>query len=213
VLLFFSNFFLDFDGFSHISALEQNFNPNPSDATRKRKRGMTSSRLAIPYHDPFFMFTLSSGYPKILSSTMNPLSKIAPLQKDCYFPAPVIDAPYADPTVVNRYNLTFPYYPFRTLSPRDMHLTRQAGTPFETSSPLFPAHTQLNLTFKRRHKKDLLDFMVAEKLSVTMGASTGRMTEAERQAALAFGGPRAIPLVPHTVVGVTVKLADIYLMV
>jgi len=38
-ILFFSNFFLDFDGFSHVSALEQNFNPNALDSKRKEKRG------------------------------------------------------------------------------------------------------------------------------------------------------------------------------
>jgi hypothetical protein len=37
-----SNFFLDFDGWSHISALEQNFNPSASDVKRKQKRGNLS---------------------------------------------------------------------------------------------------------------------------------------------------------------------------
>jgi len=144
---------------------------------------------------------------------MNPMTKIAPLQKNCYFPEPSANAPWADVSVINRFNLTFPYYPFRTLSPRDMHLTRQAGTPFETSSPLFPAHTQLNLTFKRKSKKDLLDYMVAEKLKTELGNTTGRMTEAQRQEALAYGGPGLNPAAPHTVLSVRVKLDDIYLMV
>ncbi len=65
--------------------------------------------------------------------------------------------PWIDATALKRYNLTFPFYPFRTLAPRDMHLFRQSGGQFEPSSPLFPAHTQINLTFKRRDKKDLLD--------------------------------------------------------
>ncbi len=39
-----SNFFLDFDGWSHISALEQNFNPSASDVKRKQKRGKINNK-------------------------------------------------------------------------------------------------------------------------------------------------------------------------
>ena len=55
--------------------------------------------------------------------------------------------------------------------------------------------------------------MVAEKLKTELGNTTGRMTEAQRQEALAYGGPGLNPAAPHTVLSVRVKLDDIYLMV
>jgi hypothetical protein len=45
-----SNFFLDFDGWSHLSAIEQNFNPSSADVTRKQKRGKPRCH---PTSDPF----------------------------------------------------------------------------------------------------------------------------------------------------------------
>jgi hypothetical protein len=48
----FSNFFLDFDGWSHLSAIEQNFNPSSADVTRKQKRGKPRCHptLSPPHH-------------------------------------------------------------------------------------------------------------------------------------------------------------------
>jgi hypothetical protein len=34
------NFFLNFDGMSHVTALEQNFNPNYLDVERRKNRGI-----------------------------------------------------------------------------------------------------------------------------------------------------------------------------
>ena len=136
-----------------------------------------------------------------------------PLQRAVYFPEDAKESPWIDATAVKRYNLTFPFYPFRTLAPRDMHLFRQSGGQFEPSSPLFPAHTQINLTFKRRDKKDLLDFMVPEKLDPLKGSKGGTMTVSDRNESLKFGGPLLSPTVPNTVRSVTVKLNDAYLVV
>ena len=136
-----------------------------------------------------------------------------PLQRAVYFPEDAKESPWIDATAVKRYNLTFPFYPFRTLAPRDMHLFRQSGGQFEPSSPLFPAHTQINLTFKRRDKKDLLDFMVPEKLDPLKGSKGGTMTVSDRNESLKFGGPTLSPTVPHTARSVTVKLNDAYLVV
>jgi hypothetical protein len=114
---------------------------------------------------------------------------------------------------LKRYNLTFPFYPFRTLAPRDMHLFRQSGGRFEPSSPLFPAHTQINLTFKRRDKKNLLDFMVPEKLDPLKGSKNGTMSATERNDSLEFGGSGLNPPRLHNVLSVNVKLNDAYLVV
>jgi hypothetical protein len=156
---------------------------------------------------------LSQGYPQLLSSKLKNLTDVLPLQKDVYFPEQSTSTPWLDTSVMKRYNLTFPFYPFRTLAPRDMHLYRQSGAHFEPTSPLFPAHMQLNLTFKRRSKADLLDFMVPEKLDVVKGSKGGAMTLTDRNGSLGFGGVGLNPLVPHTVRSVTVKLNDAYLVV
>ena len=159
------------------------------------------------------IFSLFEGYPQLLSGKLQDLTGVLPLQRAVYFPEDAKESPWIDATAVKRYNLTFPFYPFRTLAPRDMHLFRQSGGQFEPSSPLFPAHTQINLTFKRRDKKDLLDFMVPEKLDPLKGSKGGTMTVSDRNESLKFGGPTLSPTVPHTARSVTVKLNDAYLVV
>jgi len=94
-----------------------------------------------------------------------------------------------------------------------MHLFRQSGGRFEPSSPLFPAHTQINLTFKRRDKKNLLDFMVPEKLDPLKGSKNGTMSATERNDSLEFGGSGLNPPRLHNVLSVNVKLNDAYLVV
>ena len=49
---FCSNFFLDFDGWSHISALEQNFNPSNEDVKRKEARGTCFFSFSSPSFPP-----------------------------------------------------------------------------------------------------------------------------------------------------------------
>ncbi len=136
-----------------------------------------------------------------------------PLQRAVYFPEDKNLLPWVDATALKWYNLTFPFYPFRMLAPRDMHLFRQSGGQFEPSSPLFPAHTQINLTFKRSDKKDLLDFMMPEKLYPLKGSKGGTMSTTDCNASLKFGGPTLSLTVPNTVRSVTVKLNDAYLVV
>ena len=51
ITCFFQQFFLDFDGWSHLSAIEQNFNPSATDVTQKQKRGnpvLKSPHLSPP---------------------------------------------------------------------------------------------------------------------------------------------------------------------
>ena len=233
-----SNFFLDFDGWSHISALEQNFNPSTSDVKRKQKRGRHLQKNyfrcdSFFIHVFFFFFfvfvfvffilfffivllifcCMFAGYPQALSGSLKTLKEIPKLQKESYFPENITDEPWTDSTVLKRYNLTFPYYPFRTLAPRDMHLNRQSSTAFEPHAPLFPAHTQIDLTFKRRQKVNLIDFMLPLNLTPTKGSESGTLTETERNETLAYGGPGQNPATKHSVVSVTVSLNDVYLLV
>jgi hypothetical protein len=150
---------------------------------------------------------------RLLSGKLQDLTGVLPLQRAVYFPEDKNLSPWVDTTALKRYNLTFPFYPFRTLAPRDMHLFRQSGGRFEPSSPLFPAHTQINLTFKRRDKKNLLDFMVPEKLDPLKGSKNGTMSATERNDSLEFGGSGLNPPRLHNVLSVNVKLNDAYLVV
>jgi hypothetical protein len=55
---FFRNFFLDFDGWGLVSAIEQNFNPNRQDIFRKEKSGNTLSFIFNFFFYFFFLFFL-----------------------------------------------------------------------------------------------------------------------------------------------------------
>jgi hypothetical protein len=156
---------------------------------------------------------LFAGYVQALSGSLKTLKEIPKLQKESFFPENITDAPWTDSKIVKRYNLTFPYYPFRTLAPRDMHLNRQSSSAFEPHAPLFPAHTQIDLTFKRKQKLDLIDFMLPLNLTPTKGSVKGTLTETERNETLAYGGPGSNPATKHSVVSVTVALHDVYLLV
>ncbi len=174
----------------------------------------SSTFLPLPFLPSLkFCFFLFAGYPQALSSSLKTLKEIPKLQKVRYFPENITDEPWTDSKILKRYNLTFPYYPFRTLAPRDMHLNRQSSTAFEPHAPLFPAHMQIDLTFKRRQKLDLIDFMLPLNLTPTKGSETGTLTETERNEALGYGGTGSNPATKHSVVSVTVALNDVYLIV
>lgn len=105
-------------------------------------------------------------------------------------------------------------YPFRTLSPRELYLSRQsANSPSETSSPLFPANTQWDMIFKRRDTASLLNLMLGAKLKVDDGSSVDLLTNTERTRVLSFGGAGLVPTTKHTIIDVKIKLSDVYLQV
>jgi hypothetical protein len=159
------------------------------------------------------VFFFCAGYVQALSGHLKTLKEIPKLQKESFFPENITDTPWTDSNIVKRYNLTFPYYPFRTLAPRDMHLNRQSSSAFEPHAPLFPAHTQIDLTFKRKQKLNLIDFMLPLNLTPSKGSVKGTLTETERNESLAYGGPGQNPAIKHSVVSVTVTLHDVYLLV
>lgn len=155
------------------------------------------------------------GYPQALSGQLNQLSKFHDMQTEAFFPEANTDQPWADATVVKRYALTFPMFPFRTLSPRELYLARQSSSAGngETSSPMFPAHTQWDMTFKRRDISTLLNLMMVQKLNANFGTSISALATTERNRVLEFGGAGLVPVIPHTIVGVKITLKDVYLQV
>jgi hypothetical protein len=172
-----------------------------------------------------------AGYLRLMSS--NYTEKIFDKQRPVFFSGADADAPWTDTDAATRFYLNFPFYPFRTLNPRDTVILRpskssspsslsfNSGMDFDYASCLLPAHTQLSITMKRR--RELLNYMVPMQLVPTMGDNSNSMTQDERQAALTFtvtqppaaGAAAGAPAVRITyrITSVQVTLDDMVLLV
>jgi hypothetical protein len=70
VVLFVRNYHLNWDGFSHVSALEQNFNPSKDDIERRRRQGnrratavaAAARRNRVFYIMMFLLYCLSQSF-------------------------------------------------------------------------------------------------------------------------------------------------------
>ena len=159
------------------------------------------------------------GYPQLLSGTLTKLGDVAARHQKVYFPEDASTLPWTKTDQVKRYRLSFPFYPFRTLCPRELVQARMPPSAFGTSSPLFPAHTQLNITMKRRTGKDFLDFMLPENLAVKAGNTVSTLTVAQRQEATQFSvttpgvGEAPATVTSYRIKSVAVTLKDAYLQV
>lgn len=142
-----------------------------------------------------------------------------------------------NPAPVKRYYLNFPMYPFRTLCPRDMTMLHAKPNEFDGSSPLFPAHTQINFLFRKRKSTNFLNFMLPLTLAPQLGSTANVLTQEEKDAACRFtirtpgvaGRPAvaaadgvaavaAVAAIPATVTRyiinrVTINVNDMYLQV
>ena len=93
-------------------------------------------------------------------------------------------------------------------------------SPFDVSSPLFPSHTQLNITMKRRPDAQLLNFMLPENLDISRGSQVGILTEAERGTAIQYTFKETADDAPDVeltrhfrILSVSIILKDVYLQV
>jgi hypothetical protein len=205
------NYHLDWDGFSHCSAIEQNFNPLVEDINRRQKLGL----------EVFFFGgggggeddnNLLSGYPRLLSGDMR-LKKNIHHKQDTIFPELAIDNPWESVTAVKRHYMQFPFYPFRTLNTRDLASLGPVNE-FDTSSPIFPAHTQLNIVFKRRATESLLSYMLPYNLNYGKGSSARVLTPGERNVALTYSVPDAAgAFTDYVISDVQFIIKDLYLQV
>jgi hypothetical protein len=163
------------------------------------------------------LLLLLLGYPQALSGKMLVLGDVAEMQKDVLFHESVKDTPWVNTDTVKRYSMCLPFYPFRTLNPRELFLARQlggGGGGGETNSPLIPANTQLSFCFKRRTGNSILNQMVVEQLSPRLGSTHVKLTTEERNLALRFGGAGAVPAVEeHQILDVQIKLVNVWLQV
>ena len=149
------------------------------------------------------------GYPQLLSGTYRKLGDVASKHQKVYFPEANINQPWQHANQIKRYRLSFPFFPFRTLCSRELVLSKMLPSPFEPTSPLFPAHTQINLCFKRKSERNFLDCMLPENLPVVRGSIGGTLTEAERNTATRYRANN----IDYSIKKVTVKLDSAYLLV
>jgi hypothetical protein len=128
------------------------------------------------------------------------------------FPGLAIDNPWDTDTTVKRHFLSFPFYPFRTLNTRELTALGPLS-PFGSSSPIFPAHTQLNIIFKRRNVGTLLNFMLPYNLNYTKGSTHKTLTQGEKSTALTYSVKEGNAFKDYSITGMEIILKDIYLQV
>jgi hypothetical protein len=158
-----------------------------------------------------------AGYPRLLSGDLAPinLTSIPETKQKIYFPEVEKDKLWERPDHVKRYYLNFPFYPFRTLCPRDMKLSLKSNQEFDPTSPLFPANTQLNIVFTKRKENNFLSYMLPFQLDSTLGSSTNTLTAIERAAATTFRVTTVNPVASadYQITRVDISIKDMYLQV
>ena len=158
--------------------------------------------------------------------TTNNLKKLAEDNQHALFPETDKDQSWNKPTTKKRYYLTFPFYPFRTLSPR--HLWRVAANgsgkslfEFDANAPIMPANTQMDIVFTKRNTTNFINYMLPLAIAPDLGAQKSKLTAVERAAALSFvinvprTGENAQGTEERTMIikRVEINIADMYLQV
>jgi len=178
------------------------------------------------------------GYPRLLSGDML-VDNIAKEYQKKLFPGKQADTPWRDTERYKRHHLAFPFFPFRTLHPRELNTMDIAGAsePIDKNSPLYPGNTQINLSFHRRQQNTLINFIYPYNLNTELGSQANTLDQGQRDEALTFRIPAAAaapvlqvfdehgnevepaqqPQPPatinSTIVNVTVNIRSIYLQV
>jgi len=163
------------------------------------------------------------GYPRLLSGDMIDLTAMPDLKQRELFPQAWADTPWNNVNEFKRFFLSFPFYPFRTLCPRDLYSFQQSTestkfNPFDGASPMFPANTQINIAFKKRDVLDFSSFMLPANLDPDLGTSSNELTAEQRTAALSYSvaniADPANPVVTNYVIkNVAIQIKDMYLQV
>jgi hypothetical protein len=115
-----------------------------------------------------------------------------------------------------RYYLAFPFYPFRTLCPRD--LASFGDNEFERASPVFPANTQINIGFQRRPNANIINYMLPCNLNTERGSVSDSLTADERRNALSFtvrtiNAAGAVENTNYEILSMEINIQDMYLQV
>jgi hypothetical protein len=122
-----------------------------------------------------------------LSGDLKDLTKVAENTQTNLFPGQSKDRPWEDVDRYKRYHLSFPFYPFRTLCPREMNsLKLTQKHEFDPSSPIIPANTQVNFVFSRRDTAKLINYMLPFNLNMEMGPFSATLSQDQRKEATTF---------------------------
>jgi len=154
------------------------------------------------------------------------LSHIPSSKQECFFPESLEDKIWQNTNYVRRYHLNFPFYPFRTLCPRDLHRlaltssSKNSSFDFNSTSPLFPANTQINIVLKKRNTNNFLPYMLAYHLDQSLGSSSMSLTEQQKNTATSYtvltrgtGDNAAVVTNKYIITKVEIKIYDIYMQV
>jgi hypothetical protein len=175
-----------------MSALDQNFNPSPSNIKLRE----------------------NLGYTRLLSGDMENLPTIMKEKQKHFHPEEDSTAPFTAVDQIKRYYMSLPFYPFRTICPRDVAMyPKMSSTNFNYSSPIFPANTQINFVLQRRKNTNFIDFMLPFNLNSQLGHASNELTAAQRTVATTFSVGTGALKVEHVISKVEIKLNSLYLQV
>jgi hypothetical protein len=144
---------------------------------------------------------------------MNRITTIPSKHQSRIFPESSVDNPWEKLDTVKRFYLSFPFYPFRTLAPRDAFCVFNKQLDYDTSSPLFPANTHINITFKKRQNTNFLSFMIPFKLDPTLGSKKESITSGEKISATSFIEGTGATKKTFVITRVDISVKNIYLQV
>lgn len=147
-------------------------------------------------------------------------------KQSLFFPETDADRVWEKNDTIKRYYLNFPLYPFRTLNPRELNIlaTTQSGATsvasklfdFDCTSPIFPAHTQMNLVFKKRKPTNFLSSMLLSQLDAAKGNNSETLTDNEKAEASSFTVVTMGPPIARdkfVITKVEIQVQDLYLQV
>jgi hypothetical protein len=152
------------------------------------------------------------------------LIKLSSTKQSMLFPESNIDKNWENTLDQKRYFLSFPFYPFRTLNTRSLSILSSATSSsmklmeFDYSSPLFPAHTQLNIVFQKRKKPNFLYNMLPYQLDPSLGSSKKKLTDPQHKQAISFSvdsvdSNNKVTTTNYIIKQVEIKVYDMYLQV
>lgn len=129
----------------------------------------------------------AAGYPRITSGVMQNPKKLTEIHTALFPTVNDDDEPWLhNENCFKRHYLSFPQFPFRTLNPRSVNTYFPNDQSFNSSSPIFPANTQMNIIFKRRKLKSLINYLLPTNLNYLYGSQKNTLSAGERLTALSY---------------------------
>lgn len=164
------------------------------------------------------------GYPRLLSGDLSSQKILYRFENEFhkeYFHDITVEKNWENTDTVRRYYLNFPFYPFRTLCPRDLSMLSNQSTKlyeFDSTSPMFPANTQVNLVFNKRKRTNFINSMLPYAIDPTTGTKNEALTAEERNQAASFKviTPKAdgtVEVVSFIIKRVDITIKNMYLQV